>query len=492
MMSSGASLAAIGAAFAADPLGSTSLTAPQAAWVLMGSPDDPDLDGRPLLWLGANQIGKSYAQAAKLLHYLRATGPYALRRAGPVHICIVSISKEQIVPLMSKIWDLLPKETGPGGELRPTEAPTARFEPGFGIRGKPPRLNFKSGKAAGSTVTFATYRQGSTRIAGATLDVLMLDEPPPESLWGEVALRIMRRAGQIWITMTVTPDSPPQEWLAEKVERGGIRAMTTPSAQQIDGRWIADVTPFKPVDGSPAFLRKKELQGAIDVTPEAERALRFGAAWTGSTVDRWLSAWSPDLVVDQAIPAGCIGVLSLDHGIRPGRQAAVLLAFHKPTSRFWVLDEVAGGDVATSSQQDALNIAEMLRRNGIGWEAIDHWIGDRSAAATRGDARKDNATLRRYLAAHLGVQIDRFPRINVPYKAAGTLTSGFRQLNALYAAKTLLVHPRCKHVIKSSEGWNGDKRSPLKDVLDALRYGVETCLTGYNMVGATLVQRTTR
>ena len=458
----------------------------------MGSPADPEADGRPLLWLGANQIGKSYAQAAKLLHYIRRTGPYAFRRPGPVQICIVSISKEQIVPLMAKIWELLPKRAKPHGGEEAIECPEARFGPGFGFRGKPPRLVFTSGQGAGSLVRFATYKQGSGNIAGSTLDVLMLDEPPPEDLWGEVVLRMLRKSGQIWITMTITPDSPPQEWLKAKVEAGVVRSMATPSAREEGGKWVPDRDAFRPLDGTPPFISRKSILKAIGETPESERPLRFGAAWDGATTDRWLSAWTTACISDTPIPAGCIGMLSLDHGIRPGKQAAALLAYHAATARFWLLDEVAGGDVATSSQQDAANILEMLRRNGITWDAIDFWIGDRSAAATRGDARKDNAALRRYIAEELRINVDRFPRIEVPYKSAGTLTSGFRQLNALFASKTFLVHPRCTNFIKACERWNGDKRSGLKDILDAARYGMETCLSGRTRLTATVTTRQTR
>ena len=70
----------------------------------------------------------------------------------------------------------------------------------------------------------------------------------------------------------------------------------------------------------------------------------------------------------------------------------------------------------------------------------------------------------------------RFPRISVPYKAAGTLHSGYRQVNTLLSEGKILVAPRCVGLIKSFETWNGDKRSPLKDPLDALRYGIESAL----------------
>lgn len=455
-----------------DPLSYAVLTQPQTEWVRMGSPADPDRDARPLLWRGANQIGKSYAQAAKILHFLRRTGPYATRKPGPVNVMVVSISKEQIEPLMAKLWDLMPKH----------EAPKAEFSPGFGFRGKPPRILFESGPAAGSLITFATYSQGSTRIAGATVDVVVLDEPPPEEMWGEVVLRVQRRAGQVWCSMTITPDSPPQEWMRDLVHGGAVRELHTPLTQEA----------LRPINGMPPFLSRSALAAWVAAVPEAEKPLRIAAEWTGATVDRWLSAWSRQFVQPVQLPPGCQAILSLDHGIRIGRQAAILSAHQPSTGRFWVIDESAGGSVSTSSQDDAANIAAMLARNGASWEHVDLWIGDRSTASIARDVRKDNSALRRYLAAHYKVEIDRFPRINVPYKAAGTLHSGFRNLNALLAAGKLVVDPRCTHLIESFERWNGDKRSPYKDALDALRYGIESAALATTLQPATLAHVRTR
>ena len=455
-----------------DPLAYVVLTGPQEAWVRMGSPADPDRDERPLLWRGANQIGKSYAQAAKILHLIRATGPYKGRKPGPVNVLVVSISKEQIEPLMAKLWEMLPKH----------EAPDAEFSPGFGFRGKPPRVLFKDGPGKGSLITFATYSQGSTRIAGATVDVVVLDEPPPEEMWGEVVLRVQRRAGQVWCSMTITPDSPPQDWMRELVEKSVVRELHTPLTQAA----------LTPTNGMPPLMSKRRLAAWAASVPAAEAPLRIGAGWSGAIVDQYLSAWSRDFVQAASLPPNCQGIVSLDHGIRLGRQAATLLAYQHSTSRFWVLDEVTGGDKATSSRDDAEAIAAMLTRQGLDWDHIDLWIGDRSTASIARDVRKDNAALRRYLAAHYRVEIDRFPRISVPYKAAGTLHSGYRQVNTLLSEGKILVAPRCVGLIKSFETWNGDKRSPLKDPLDALRYGIESALQATTLQPVAIVHVRTR
>ena len=458
---------AITAALDGGTLDLAALTPPQQEWVALGSPEDPQADGRPLLWLGANQIGKSYAQAAKLLHFIRATGPYQDRKPGPVSVVVVSISKEQIEPLMAKIWELLPKKTNARGEYAPIEAPGARFEAGFGFRGKPPRINFLSGPGKGSLVTFATYRQGSSRIAGATLDALILDEPPPEEMWGEVALRILRKAGQIWVTMTITPDSPPQDWLKAKVDAGDIRFLQTPLNVQ-------NVTP----PGLPPFLSAKKIEAIKKQVPISEHALRFDASWEGAIVEQWLSAWSNELIADPRPPSGAKLICSGDHGIRPGRQSAALIAYIlTPSPRFWLLGEVCCDPTntkATTPKEDAQNIRVMLQSCGLSWEHVDFWSFDRAADSYRQDVRKDNKRLRNELAAIYGVEQDRFPRIEVPHKSAGSFLTGFSALNALFSNKQIVVSPRCVGFIRSAQRWNGDKRSPLKDILDGVRYGIET------------------
>ena len=472
-----AGLHAIGAAFAANPLDGVSWTGPQDAWVRMGSPADVHADGRPLLWLGANQIGKSYAQAGKLLHYIRRTGPYAFRRPGPVQVCILSISKEQIVPLMAKIWELLPKQTRSDGSEAPIECPGARFEAGFGFRGKPPRIRFTSGQGKGSLVTFATYKQGSSRIAGATLNALMLDEPPPEALWGEVVLRMLRLAGQIWITMTITPDSPPQEWLKKKVEAGLVRMMQTPMT----------VENLAPVDGSPPFLTRAAIRKARRETPLAEHPLRFDAAWDGATLGRWLSAWGPACISASPPPGGAKLLVAVDHSTTPGRQVATLVACqpglpHRPQdAAIWVMDETPppaqGGEMTTILTAQA--IVDMLARNSLKWTDVDLWIGDRAAQMrTQKQMRADNATLRRRIADLLGVEIGRFPRIEVPYKSSGTVSGGFGEMNAKMSAGTWKVHPRCKNFTTAAERWDGKKESPHKDYLDTARYAMETAMGG--------------
>ena len=121
---------------------------------------------RLVLWRDGNRLGKSFALAWELIHRCRGTHPFKTTHRPPIRALVISVSLDQIVPLMEAIWMLVPK-----GEL----SSKCGFDPGRGITGKPPRLVFESGPGKGSVISFATYRQGSTRIAGGEYQVVVMD-----------------------------------------------------------------------------------------------------------------------------------------------------------------------------------------------------------------------------------------------------------------------------------------------------------------------------
>ena len=227
------------------------VTAAQERWIRMGSPLEPL---QMMIWRGGNQVGKSQGQAMKILSYLRRTGPWSTRPKKPAKILLISTSKEQMIPLMEKLAELLPVNECKFG-----------FEPGFGFRGKPPRVLFTGGPAKGSILTFATYAQGSTRIAGDTVDVVILDEPPPESMWSEIALRVMRKGGQVWASFTPTPESPPVDYLIDQVKSGQITELQTSLNER-------NLTPTDP--RIPPFLRQEQIQEILSMVLPIERNMR--------------------------------------------------------------------------------------------------------------------------------------------------------------------------------------------------------------------------
>lgn len=431
------------------------LTKPQRLFVSDPSPQ--------VLWRDGNQIGKSFALAYDIIHRCRGTHPYVKVRKPPINVLVISVSHEQMVPLHEKLWDLAPKS-----EIDPD----AYFTPGRGISGKPPRLVFYNGPGAGSVIHFATYKQGSTRIAGGTYDLVICDEPPVESLYGEVKPRLLRKRGMLKIAMTPTPDMPDQTWLREIVEADGI----------VEHNYGLTEEACWPEGGLTPWLRQDEIDEYSAGLLEIEREMRMRGAWEPVISGRWLTGFGDDNVSTKRPPAGALLGVGIDHGmVQRGKQAMVLAAFvgvntDRPTAYY--LDEyVASG--FTTPEQDAAAILTMLRRNGLTYDDIDEWIGDRPMRSMRFETKKSNSTLRAELALKLNRPRERTRFIRIPKKFDGSVIYGFRLMNTLCERRDAddvphaFYHPRCEQLIEAARRFAGDSRDPHKDVLDAARYITE-------------------
>ena len=100
-----------------DPRRSVRLTTPQSEWLNVSAP--------LAVFRGGNQIGKSYAQAVDVVDFARGVHP-TQSHGCPVKIAVASKSWKQMVPLLSKVWDLLPRHE---------VDPNIRFVSGQGIKG---------------------------------------------------------------------------------------------------------------------------------------------------------------------------------------------------------------------------------------------------------------------------------------------------------------------------------------------------------------------
>ena len=446
------------------------LTGPQSEYV---DADDPEL-----LWRDGNQIGKSFGLAYLIIQFARGRLRWQTRR-GPFKILVISVSYEQIVPLMEKIWELLPK-----GEI----AESVGFEPGRGFTGKPPRIVFRSGPGRGSEIVFGTYRQGANRIAGGTFDLVIMDEPPTESMYGEVRPRVLRRKGLIRVCMTPTPNMPPVDWYRERVEAGIVRELNYGLTESA----------CRPRGYPAPFLYQEEIDAYASSLLDVEREQRIRGAWTALVTGRWLRDFSDDNVraIDLRDLAGWTIGIGIDHGTVGRKQCAVLVASTgggTPRPRVAVIDEEVS-DGPTTPEHDAASVLDMIRRNGLLYDSIDFWVGDVATGSKRWEVRKSNADLRREIAANLGRRDRDVKMIYPPKKFTGSVFLGLRMMNALAARRLdargvpvpirdlargakgtpcLIVDPRCVGFRKACETFAGDDRDPVKDVLDGGRYAIE-------------------
>jgi len=421
---------------------------------------------RLTLWRDGNRLGKSFAAAWEIVQRCRGSHPWLRTKRPPLRVLCVSYSLEQMEPLMEALWSLLPK-----AELDPRNG----YDPGRGITGKPPRIVFVEGPGRGSVVQFATYKAGSQRVAGGAYDLVVCDEPPTETMYGELKPRILTTRGTMRLYFTPTPDSPPLGWLRDLVDEGVV-------AEHNFGLNEANTWPEGAVR---PLLYQSEIDSESATWLSVEREMRLRGAWEPVVSGRWLTNFDEANVrpFDVADPelAGAWLAIGIDHGANAGKQAATLLAMKDRATldaRVWWIDEHVS-DGFTTPEQDANAILGMLRRHGLQYDDVDDWIGDRPTGDSRYLVSKSNRDLRRQLARLVGRPVEQTDWIHTPKKWAGSVTHGLRLLNGLFGARTEagssrgIVHPRCERFRKFCETFQGDRRDPLKDVGDAGRYPVE-------------------
>lgn len=411
------------------------------------------------LWRDANGLGKSIALAIAAHDACRGVGRFApIIKRPPVKVIVCGVSWEQMVPLMEKIWEYAPKD----------EIDTrTNFEPGRGITGKPPRIVYTSGPGKGSVISFATYKQGSQRIAGAQVALVILDEPPPELFLGEALPRILRAGGRLRIGFTPTLESPPLDYLWKLIDENKTVTEYNFTLKE-ENLWLI---------GAP---RPMKTQAELEVYEKGilgpEREMRTGRSRYPLVGDRWISSFE-DRHIAEIIPAwpqpNLEWGIGIDYGTAPGKTVAVLMACFQPfgdPARVYYVDCYRVIEGQTSIDDDAAGILDMLRRNQLRYEDVHHWIGDRKVEARVQGVEKSNQDLRGAMAHIMHKSWGQMRHIPTPRKFEGSPHRAGEIINTLFANDSAWVRPHCKPLIDAFRLFNGSPRHETKDAFDACAY----------------------
>ena len=346
----------------AEPLSWVRWCPPQADWLRLSAP-------RKLLRAG-NQFGKTWAAMAEVIWRALGVHPYYPTRPPPVEMWVVCTSWAQSVAIMRKFWELVPR-----ARLR-----RSNFDPRNGFGKDNPAVVFDNG----SIVRFRTTNQGPEALAGATIDYVAIDEPCDEGVYRELDRRVMRRGGQIGITLT--PINRPCDWLRELVERGAVR--------EVHARLtVANLTPLgaggplRLLDGTPMDQRWIDEQRRT--TPPLYAPVVLDGEWEVRPEGVFFKNFSRDRHLNGAVRldgqrAPIRWVLGIDYAAadRPYGQVAVLSQVQsyandrgRAEELLYAVDLVALAGVA-SSEQFASAVVGMLGRHGLRWRDLHSVYGD--------------------------------------------------------------------------------------------------------------------
>lgn len=426
-------------------------------------------DESPLRLVRAgNQVGKTTVAAADVVMDLDGSNPYRPRRFdGPITVVFAGVSVHQMAAQdgpLEKLWSLLPQGI---------VDPNIWFESGRGIRGvKDPVIPIRYGPAAGSMIDLRTYAQHPQTMSGMTIHRVWCDEPLPERVYSELVPRILKKDGTLTNTMTPTPDMPDMAYMRELIASGVVREHHIPLTEE--AAW--------PEGNAQPFYSQAQIDTFAASLPAHVRAMRIEASWDRVLTDRWLTSFNEDRITDVSIEKYLRAdiVVGIDHGLKAGKQAAVLVLMsggNTDRPRVAILDEYCPDEVSLP-EDDARGILDMLDRNGFAYDHVDRWVGDQDAERGKMVTAKGNAQLRRELARQLGRPFEQTKWIEKPNKSRDTLGRGMNSMNAFFHRGHMEVDRRCVKWIESAWKFRGDPKDPVKDIMDAGRYAVMSGYTG--------------
>lgn len=431
-----------------------------------------------LIRAGNQSLGKTTAALTDL--YLSATGEHPYReQERPGEYWVICASWPQSLAIQKKLNDILDESrTKPG----------TRFDPALGFRGKNPSVSVRHNNGEYSIIRFKTTQQNALDLAGATIDGALFDEvPTSQRIYTEVYKRVQARGG--WVSIAMTPINAPIEWIRKEAEEGRIEDIWSPLT-------VEQLVPVG--DSEPRWLPSGEqctaewIASITAATPAHEVPVLIHGEWEIRDQDRYFTTFrstGPNAHVTADAPAHDVRLyLGIDHGHRPGKQIAFLVALWTDQAKdthIYVLDEYVDDLGTATYADDALGIKSMLERNEFAWSDLDAAHGDRVHMPGK-DEQKSNRDLTNQLMKLLNTR-DLQPRIRVPHKGRGSVDVGCRWINQAIVRDQFHVNPRCKRLIEALDRYTGgraDEELGWKDPVDALRYALDPYIFARGQKGA--------
>ncbi len=428
-----------------------------------------------LLRAGNQELGKTTGALGDLVEDALGEHPF---RPCPEHgeYWVICASWSQSVAIQRKLYALLPKDRIKPGTV---------FTELRGFRGKNPAVEIRHRDGGWSIIRFKTTRQGSLQLASATIRGALFDEPPTsQSIYAEVCKRVTETGG--WVSISMTPIGAPCEWIRELAEKDGIEDIH--SRLTVEAlRFVGSAEQRRKADGT--VCDQAYIDQVIRETPSAEVDIRVHGEFESRSRGRYFTVFDSSAGgahVRTELPSGKVRILlGIDHGHRPGKQCALLMAVVQPTQDadpvIYILDEYIATTGLETPKEDARGILDMLRRNGMSWTSVDWVCGDRVHLPGTGQ-QKSSKDLAAQIAKMLKVPADALrPPVRTTNKRTDSVAIGCRWLfHAMARPGHFIVNPRCVRTIRALDNYLGPKSPDDEhhDPIDGMRYGLQEHIFG--------------
>jgi len=362
--------------------------------------------------------------------------------------------------------------------------------------GQKPEIRF----ANGSRIIFRAGTQGIRAIAGVKADMVAINEPPEQRVWGEVT----RAAafGDAPICAVFTP--------VDERRKDGSKRNTSG-----DLHWLRCIVEGDPLTGAPPTAEwsihrirltvedcphrtPESIRTQIGNVPPWEYEQRINGDWESVNTNRRLSAWTPEKIVpaDVGPLEGWFSAESAaakwgrrvfvspiylalvgDWGEKAGATAWGADAFQfvkTGTERIVYIRTIAEyvSESASDEFEDADGIEDMLAGVGLKLSDIDYAWGDVNTAGKSKAGRKLNDILTEILARKMGHNPYHPALVVRPVlKGPGSVDLGLKRTNQKARRGTLAVSENCPRQIRAIERWEGAS-DDHEHLIDRIRYAV--------------------
>ena len=427
---------------------------------------------RIVLLRTGNQFGKTWAALAEAIWRCLGAHPFKTVPRAPIRAFLITTSWAQSLEIQTKLWRLVPKDQ---------IAPDVVFDEVKGFRGRIPALKFRNG----SVLFIKTSRQGGLSLAGGTVHLIIIDEPPSSPrVFAELQKRVMRTGGHI--VMSMTPINAPTDYLRELADRGQIEDLHFRMTPE-NFVPVGETEPLTLDDGTPmdaAWCKAERARalsweepvvcdGEWNFRPQGAAFERFNPRRDGGHVVEGLARRLPQLVTQGKPLKLAIG---LDYGEDRLRTAGILIAVEEgERQRVFVLGEYVP-QVATTTAMDAAGVLELLTRHGLGWEALAFAHGDKRYTDAKGKLTiKSNKLMLDAIAKAAGSRKVLKPTIRSakrgPGAGQGAVYASLKWFHErMIEPGGFYIDASCSWLIECIQKWDRAEDSIYKDAIDGMFY----------------------
>jgi len=326
-------------------------------------------------------------------------------------------------------------------------------------------LQIKHVAGDSSELRFVNYTQETRQMQGFKLDLVVLDEQPPDDFFSELVTRTATTQGQVLCSFT------PLKGMTKLVENF---LEAKPGYEYVQVGW--NNVPEYNLWGEPFLLESTRKQMMADWMPYEREARLNGRPLMGKGAVFQIANWPTYKTgeYDFATIPNVHRVISLDLGLVNDQTVISLIYWHPQSKTLWLNTQIVLNGVEEADP--TLYIQHLMRPEVYGTPIVLP-----ADAGTQGRYTMSSLSLREMFESY---ELNVLPgAIMNPPDIQGRTTNhksyGINIMRQMLTQETFLINENCVEFLRQAKNYSVDlhgRFSDPDDAIDSARYGLLACL----------------